>query len=228
MFVLFVCVDIVLLDFFCVLVGISLFVGWQCYIMLWYKLLVVVMVEMQVGCSVVYIDVDCSVGVIVDCFCVGLDVMLSWCWKIDYMVVKGDFIWCIGDDFVVCVYVFFDVLMCQLSFGQCMMLLLVCCFIGENLLVVVICYVWDNYYVFGIIVLNLFYVLVCMVVIESGNGKVGQWVGEYCDLVVDFCKVFGCVLLLIIGIVIVVDIDNMCVQVNVWFGDVCLVVKFLF
>lgn len=211
------------LDFSHAPAGNALPPGWQRYTMSRHKPPAAVTVETQDGRSVVHIDANRGAGAIVDRFRAEPSATLSWHWKIDHTVAKGDLTRRAGDDFAARVYVFFDVPTRQLSFGQRMTLSLARRLTGENLPAAAICYVWDNHHAPGTIAPNPFYAPVRTVVIESGNGKAGQWVGESRDLAADFRKAFGREPPPITGIAIAADTDNTHGQANAWFGDVRLV-----
>lgn len=217
--------DTAALDFSHAPAGSTLPAGWQRYTMSRHKPPAAVTVETQDGRSVVHIDANRSAGAIVDRFRAQPNATLSWRWKIDHTVAKGDLNRRSGDDFAARVYVFFDVPTRQLSFGQRMTLSLARRLTGENLPAAAICYVWDNHHAPGTIAPNPFYAPVRTVVIESGNGKAGQWVGESRDLGADFRKAFGREPPPITGIAIAADTDNTHGQANAWFGDVRLVAK---
>jgi hypothetical protein len=213
------------LDFSRAPTGTALPSGWQRYTMSRHKPPAVVRVEADDGSSVVHIDAERSAGAIVDRFRAAPNATLSWRWKIDHTVATGDLTRRSGDDFAARVYVFFDVPTGQLSFGQRMTLSIARRLTGENLPAAAICYVWDNHHAIGTIAPNPFYAPVRTVVIESGNGKAGQWVGERRDLAADFRKAFGREPPPITGIAIAADTDNTRTRANAWFGDVRLLAR---
>lgn len=212
------------LDFSHAPAGNALPPGWQRYTMSRHKPPATVTVETQDGRSVVHIDADANAGAIVDRFRAAPDATLSWRWKIDRTVAKGDLTRRAGDDFAARVYVFFDVPTRQLSFGQRMTLSLARRLTGENLPTAAICYVWDNHHAPGTIAPNPFYAPVRTVVIESGNGKAGQWVSESRDVAADFRKAFGREAPPITGIALAADTDNTHARTHAWFADVHLAV----
>ncbi|HEU4669654.1 MAG TPA: DUF3047 domain-containing protein [Dyella sp.] len=193
--------------------------GWQRYTMSRHKPPAAVMVETQDGRSVVHIDADRSAGAIVDRFRASPQATLTWRWKIDHTVAKGNLAKRSGDDFAARVYVFFDVPTRQLSFGQRMTLSIARHLTGENLPAAAICYVWDNHHAIGTVAPNPFYAPVRTVVIESGNGKAGQWVSESRDLAADYRKAFGRDPPPITGVAIAADTDNTRTRANAWFDD---------
>ena len=155
----------------------------------------------------------------------GYVVTVAFVLGMGLLTLEGDLTRRSGDDFAARVYVFFDVPTRQLSFGQRMTLSLARRLTGENLPAAAICYVWDNHHAPGTIAPNPFYAPVRTVVIESGNGKTGQWVGESRDLAADFRKAFGREAPPLTGIAIAADTDNTRAQANAWFGDMRLAVK---
>jgi len=208
-----------MLDFSHAPIGNRLPPGWQRYTMSRHKPPAAVTVEASDGRSVVHIAADRSAGAIVDRFHAAPDATLSWRWKIDHPVARGDLTKRSGDDFAARVYVFFDVPTHALSFGQRMTLALARHLTGENLPAAAICYVWDNHHAVGTVAPNPFYAPVRTFVVESGDGKAGQWTAETRDLAADFRKAFGRDPPPVTGIAIAADTDNTHGQANAWFGD---------
>jgi hypothetical protein len=196
--------------------------GWQRYTMSRHKPAAAVTVERVDGRSVVHVAAIHSAGAIVDRFVAPARSTLSWRWKIDHTVAKGDLRKRSGDDFAARVYVFFDVPRSALSFGQRLKLSIARHLTGENLPTAAICYVWDNHHAVGTVAPNPFYPPVRTVVLESGDTNAGQWQTETRDLAADFRKAFGTEPPAVTGIAIAADTDNTGAQANAWFADLAL------
>ena len=75
--------------------------------------------------------------------------LLTWRWKVDGVVEKGDLNVKSGDDFAARVYVFFDVPLSSLSFATRTQIQLARLVYGGPVPTAAICYVWDNKHPIG-------------------------------------------------------------------------------
>ena len=148
--------------------------------------------------------------------------ILSWRWKVDRVVqgaqmqVKG------REDFAARVYVSFDYPLEKLSAGTRTKLRLARAFFGF-VPAAAICYVWDNSHPPGTAVWSPHYDQVRVIVLESGNGRAGQWVEEKRDVEADFRAAFGATWQgptpKIAAVVAGNDTDQTDEAVTAWFGD---------
>jgi hypothetical protein len=177
------------------------------------------------GTTVYRVRVAAAAGTIVH----ALDVQtaafpqLSWRWKIDRVVEKGDLDRKAGDDFSARVYVYFDVPRDSLSFGDRTKLRIAELATGVELPNATICYVWDNRHAIGTTAWSAYTDRVRVVVLESGNDHAGEWRSESRDLAADFRAAFGNILggeaPRVKGLAIGNDTDQTRETVTAWFGD---------
>lgn len=170
--------------------------------------------------TVLHIEANKDAGGIVNRVHLSADHRLSWRWKVDHSVAKADLEQKHGDDFAARVYVFFDVPSSELTFGERIKLKLARAVMGVDLPRAALCYVWDNTHPIGTIAPNVYYGAVRTIVLQSGNGKAGQWQAEHRDLAADFRAAFGRPAPAITGVALASDADNTGGHVNAWFGDV--------
>ena len=151
---------------------------------------------------------------------------LTWRWKVDHTLEKGDLGTKEGDDFAARVYVSFDVPAESLSFTDRAKMKLAKLIYGAELPAATICYVWDNRNPIGTSVWNPFSDRLRMVVLESGNARAGEWIAESRDLDADFRAAFGASwhgpTPAITGVAVSSDTDQTLESVNAWFGDLRL------
>jgi len=133
---------------------------------------------------------------------------------------KADLATKAGDDFAARVYVFFDVPMESLSWGQRLKLRIARLVYGNEVPAAGICYVWDNRHPQGTSGWNPYTDRVRTVVVESGNERAGRWVEETRDVEADFHAAFGAkVTPRITGIAAGNDTDQTGEEASAWFGD---------
>jgi len=143
----------------------------------------------------------------------------AWRWKIDRVVEKADLATRAGDDFAARVYVFFDVPMESLPWGERIKLRIARLFYGDELPSAAICYVWDNRHAPGTTRWNPYSSRVRIVVVESGNERAGRWIDESRDVGADFRAAFGLAMPRITGIAAGNDTDQTGESATAWFGD---------
>jgi hypothetical protein len=148
--------------------------------------------------------------------------ILAWRWKVDRVVQGADMNTKEGEDFAARVYVSFDYPLEKLSAGTRTKLRLARAFFGF-VPAVAICYVWDNRHPPGTAVWSPHYDHVRVIVLESGNGRAGQWVEEKRDVDADFRAAFGTMwegpTPKIAAVVAGNDSDQTNEAVTAWFGD---------
>ena len=116
--------------------------------------------------------------------------VLSWRWKVDRVVEGARMEQKEAEDFAARVYVSFDLPVDQLPFATRTKLRIARAIYGD-VPAAAICYVWDNRHPPGASMWSPHFDYVRIVVLQSGRGRVGQWVEEKRDVDADFRAAFG-------------------------------------
>lgn len=129
-------------------------------------------------------------------------VTLSWRWKIDRTIPENAREReRAGDDFPARFFVVFEGTPFQSRFRA-------------------ICYVWASAEPVGTSFINPHVNNVATVVLQSGDGLAGRWIGEERDVVRDFTDLFGRRPSAVTGVAIMADTDNTRTATVAWFDDV--------
>ena len=148
--------------------------------------------------------------------------LLRWRWKIDRAVAGADLARRDGDDFAARVYVFFDLPLEELSFGERVKLRLARLLHGGDVPAAGICYVWDNRHPPGTVGPNPYAPRIRTFVLRSGVESAGRWAEERRDLEADFRTAFGARpggMPRVTGIAAGNDTDQTGERATAWFGD---------
>jgi len=128
--------------------------------------------------------------------------VLTWRWKVDHVLSKGDALQKEGDDYAARVYVVFP----SLAFWRTKAL---------N-------YIWANKLPQGQAVPNPFTANAIMVAVESGPERTGQWVEETRNVFEDYRRYFGKEPPKAGAIAIMTDTDNTGENATAWYGPIRL------
>ncbi|MCF8031993.1 MAG: DUF3047 domain-containing protein [Desulfarculaceae bacterium] len=129
--------------------------------------------------------------------------MLSWSWKIQGTLAKGNGLTKEGDDFAARVYLVFP------SF-----------FFWNTR---AITYVWANRLPVGRAWPNAFTgKAVMMLAVDSGEAKAGQWVSHRRDVLADYRRLFGEDPPTLGAVALMTDSDNSKGRAKAWYGDIAL------
>ena len=157
----------------------------------------------------------------------GEHASLAWRWRVDKLVENADIKIRAGDDSAAKLCVFFAFDAAKLSFGERARLTLANSATGELVPAQTLCYVWDNKQPIDTGLVNAFTKRIRFIVLQSGAGKLGQWVAERRDLSVDYQRMFGDEsegkIPEIVGVAVSADADNTHGHGLAYFGDVTLV-----
>jgi DUF3047 family protein len=136
---------------------------------------------------------------------------LSWKWRIEKPLLNADLHEKQGDDTTVKVCAFFDEPIEKASFVERQAIRINRGRTTDPIPVATVCYVWDAKLAQGTTLDNAFTRRVRYMVLESGTGRLNQWVPERRDLGADFLKLFGDemdTVPAITGIAVGADADN--------------------
>ena len=146
--------------------------------------------------------------------------VLSWQWKVNRVIEKGDVTQKSGDDYAARIYVTFADPPEKLTFLQRTKLAAIRMVTGQAPPTAALAYVWGNRAAVGSIHPNPYTDRVQMIVVESGSTHVNQWRSVRRDIVEDFRKAFGTDPPQVSGIAVMTDSDNTGESVTAWYGDV--------
>jgi hypothetical protein len=150
---------------------------------------------------------------------------LTWRWKINHVVQTTDTSKKLGDDYAARVYVFFDVPLESLPFGERMKIRMARLIAGNDVPTAALCYVWDNKAPVGTRRWSPYTTRVQVLTLQSGNANANTWIDEKHDVAADFRATFGTAAPRIIGVAVGNDTDQTNESVAAWFGDVSFQAK---
>ena len=148
--------------------------------------------------------------------------VLTWRWKAENVLPRGDINRKGGDDYPARIYVTFDYDPGDLSFGDKIKYRALKALGYDDIPLRALSYVWANKAGETQIVPNAFTDWVQMVPVESGSANVGTWQTERRDVVADYRAAFGEEPPAISGIAIMTDADNTGGEATAYFGDIRL------
>ena len=118
-------------------------------------------------------------------------VRLRWRWRLDEPLRTADLRRREGDDSPLKVCVLFDMPLEKLGLIDRNLLRLARGVSGEKLPSATLCYVWDSALPAGTLLPNAYTGRVRLIVVDSGEQRLGQWVSHARDLAADFRRAFG-------------------------------------
>ena len=158
-------------------------------------------------------------------FALAPGMKLRWRWRLDQPLHGTDLRQRAGDDVPLKVCALFDMPLAQLGFVERNLLRAARSMNGENLPAATLCYVWDARLPAGTVLDNAFTHRMRMIVVDSGEQHLGQWVAHTQDLAADFQRAFGkeaAILPPLQGLLVGADSDNTGGQSLGYVGDVTL------
>ena len=136
---------------------------------------------------------------------------LAWKWRVELALEHTDLHEKSGDDTEIKVCVFFDEPLEQITFGERQTLRFARSRSVDPVPTATVCYVWDSHLPAGTAIDSAFTRRLRYLVLESGTGRLNQWVSERRDLGADYARLFGAespAVPPIIGIAVGADADN--------------------
>lgn len=148
--------------------------------------------------------------------------VLSWCWKIDRPISKGDETRKEGDDYAARIYVTFKYDPGKATLWERTKFGLIKAVYGEYPPKGAINYIWANRLAKGEAISNIYADRAKMVAVESGEEQVGEWVCEERNLYSDYQRLFGEEPPTISGVVVMTDTDNTGEEAAAYYSDIVL------
>jgi len=158
-------------------------------------------------------------------FALAPGMQLRWRWRLDEPLHGTDLRQRAGDDSPLKVCALFDMPIEQLSFVERNLLRAARSMSGEKLPAATLCYLWDARLPAGTLLDNAFTHRLRMIVVDSGERHLGQWVAHTQDLAADFHRAFGNeapTLPPLLGLLVGADSDNTAGHSLGYVGDVTL------
>jgi hypothetical protein len=145
--------------------------------------------------------------------------VIEWRWKILNLLTKSDIATKGGDDYPARVYILFDYDIRKLPFSVRARIRLARLY-GADVPLAALCYVWDGKAAAGTSVWSAYTDRVRMIVAESGDANLGNWVTIRRDVAADFRAAFGEEPPAISGVVLATDTDNTGESATAFYGDI--------
>lgn len=146
--------------------------------------------------------------------------ILQWRWKVRNILKKGDLFRKEGDDYPARIYVTFEYDARSLSFLEKIKFETAKLFYGQYPPLVAINYIWANKAPKGLVVPNPYTDRAMMIVVESGEEKLNQWIAEERNVYEDYRQVFKRDPPMISGVAIMTDTDNTGESAIAFYGDI--------
>ena len=146
--------------------------------------------------------------------------ILQWRWKVKNILKKGDIFRKEGDDYPARIYITFEYDPGSLSFFEKIKFETAKLLYGQYPPLVAINYIWGNKASKGLVVPNPYTDRAMMIVVESGEEKLNQWVAEERNVYEDYRQVFKGEPPMISGVAIMTDTDNTGESAIVYYGDI--------
>ena len=146
--------------------------------------------------------------------------IVQWRWKVSNLLKKADVHKKEGDDYPARIYITFEYDPSRLSFFEKAKYKAVRLLYGQYPPLAAINYIWESFAPVGTIVPNPYTDRAMMIVVESGEDKVNQWVCEERNLFEDYKKAFGENPPMISGVAVMTDTDNTGEPATAYYGDI--------
>jgi hypothetical protein len=146
--------------------------------------------------------------------------VVQWRWKVSNILKKGDVRRKEGDDYPARIYVTFEYDPSKLGFFEKAKFEAVRLLYGQYPPIGAINYIWESKLPQGMMIPNPYTNRVIMIVVESGETRVNQWVSEERNIYEDYKKAFGQEPPMISGVAIMTDTDNTGESATAYYGDI--------
>ena len=147
--------------------------------------------------------------------------VLSWRWKVNRILDKGDVTKKSGDDYAARIYITFAEAPENRSLLERAKLAAIRMVYGQTPPSAALTYAWGNRVPVGSMYPNPYTSRVQMIAVDSGPAHVNQWRSVRRNIVEDFERAFGREPPRISGIAVMTDSDNTGESATAWYGDIC-------
>lgn len=148
--------------------------------------------------------------------------IVRWRWKIGNLLKQSDVHRKEGDDYPARLYITFEYDPDKVGFSKKLKYKAGRALFGD-IPIAALNYIWESKTPVGTVIDNAFTDFAQMIVVESGPGKVGQWVAEERNIYEDYKRAFGEEPPTINGVAIMTDTDNTKEQATAYYGDITFV-----
>lgn len=146
--------------------------------------------------------------------------ILQWRWKVENILKKGNVRLKEGDDYPARLYITFQYDSSKLGLFEKVKYEAARILYGQYPPTAAINYIWESTAPVGTLIPNPYTDRVKMMVVESGEFKLNQWVSHERNLYEDFKKAFGYEPPMISGVAIMTDTDNTGESAIAYYGDI--------
>jgi hypothetical protein len=146
--------------------------------------------------------------------------IVEWRWKIRNVLQKGDVTQKEGDDYPARIYITFAYDPSKLSFTDSIRYKAAKLLFGEYPPTGVINYIWGNHAAIGTTVPSPYAARDMMIVVDTGEEDINQWVTQKRNLLEDYRNAFHTDPPLISGVAIMTDTDNTGESATAFYGDI--------
>jgi hypothetical protein len=146
--------------------------------------------------------------------------VVQWRWKVINILKKGDVRRKEGDDYPARIYVTFEYDSSKLGFFEKAKYEAVRLLYGQYPPIGAINYIWESKAPMGTTIPNPYTKRVRMIVVESGETKLNQWMSEERNIYEDYKNAFSHEPPMISGVAIMTDMDNTGDSAIAYYGDI--------
>jgi hypothetical protein len=146
--------------------------------------------------------------------------VVQWRWRVVNILKKGDVRRKEGDDYPARIYVTFEYDSSKLGFFEKAKYEAVRLLYGQYPPTGAINYIWESKSPQGMTIPNPYTNRVIMIVVESGETRLNQWVSEERNIFEDYKKAFRQEPPMISGVAIMTDTDNTGESATAYYGDI--------
>ena len=146
--------------------------------------------------------------------------LLQWRWKITRLIDKADATRKEGDDYPARLYIVFDYDIDRLRWLERLKYDFYHAIYGEYPPLAVLNYLWDGRLAVDTLLPNAYTDHVQMIVAQSGDARLGEWVAQQRNVYQDYLRAFGEPPPAVTGVAIMTDTDNTGEHALSYYGDI--------